>query len=103
MHLREARLCLDCEELHDQPECPVCLSESFAFVTRWLPPRDRRPPTRAAQPSAATPRPTAVARKWIARGLVGAGLLAIGRLMRPDQGANGAPKDPATPPTPSGS
>jgi hypothetical protein len=37
MQLQVARLCLDCEEIHDQPSCPVCTSESFAFVTRWIP------------------------------------------------------------------
>ena len=95
MHLREARLCLDCEELHDQPECPVCLSESFAFVTRWLPPRDRRPPpTRSAVQPPPAPRPASAAKKWIARGLVGAGLLAIGRLMRHDESTNGSSKEP---------
>jgi hypothetical protein len=37
MQLDVARLCLDCEEIHDQPSCPVCTSESFAFVSRWIP------------------------------------------------------------------
>lgn len=35
-----ARLCLDCEEVHDEQHCPVCSSESFAFVTRWVTPSD---------------------------------------------------------------
>jgi hypothetical protein len=42
MQLREARLCLDCEELHTMERCPVCASEAFAFVTRWLPVDERR-------------------------------------------------------------
>ena len=37
MQLRNARLCLDCEEVHDAAHCPVCASESFAFITRWVP------------------------------------------------------------------
>lgn len=37
MQLRNARLCLDCEEVHDAPHCPACASESFAFITRWVP------------------------------------------------------------------
>ena len=37
MKLKDARLCLDCEELHDQERCPQCASEAFAFVTRWIP------------------------------------------------------------------
>jgi hypothetical protein len=36
MKLTNARLCLDCEELHDLQHCPVCGSETFAFVTRWV-------------------------------------------------------------------
>jgi hypothetical protein len=42
MQLRKARLCLDCEELHDQRQCPVCASETFAFLTQWMPAPERR-------------------------------------------------------------
>jgi hypothetical protein len=42
MQLRKARLCLDCEEVHDAQQCPLCTSESFAFLTRWIPARERR-------------------------------------------------------------
>ena len=38
MRLDEARLCLDCEEIHDNQECPSCGSEAFAFLTRWVKP-----------------------------------------------------------------
>ncbi len=37
MQLRTARLCLDCEEVHDAQVCPVCASETFAFLSRWVP------------------------------------------------------------------
>jgi hypothetical protein len=37
MNLREARLCLDCEELHRDEHCPMCASEAFMFVTQWIP------------------------------------------------------------------
>jgi hypothetical protein len=37
MQLRNARLCLDCEEVHDGLQCPVCASETFAYITRWVP------------------------------------------------------------------
>ena len=37
MKLGVARLCLDCEEVHDQERCPTCASEVFAFLTRWVP------------------------------------------------------------------
>lgn len=40
MRLVNARLCLDCDELHDQSHCPICGSETFAFVTRWVKPAE---------------------------------------------------------------
>jgi hypothetical protein len=36
MQLRFARLCLDCEEVHDAQRCPACASESFAYLSRWV-------------------------------------------------------------------
>jgi hypothetical protein len=36
MQLNDARLCLDCQEVHDLDHCPSCGSESFAFLTRWV-------------------------------------------------------------------
>ena len=42
MRLDDARLCLDCEEIHDQQTCPVCASETFAFISRWVPAPERR-------------------------------------------------------------
>ena len=47
MQLRSARLCLDCEEVHDANVCPACASEIFAYITRWIPAPERR--TRARQ------------------------------------------------------
>jgi hypothetical protein len=38
MRLAVARVCLDCEEVHDGDRCPVCSSETFAFLKRWVPP-----------------------------------------------------------------
>jgi hypothetical protein len=37
MQLKVARVCLDCEEIHDSQRCPVCASETFAYLTRWVP------------------------------------------------------------------
>jgi hypothetical protein len=42
MQLHIARLCLDCEEVHDAQVCPRCTSESFALLSRWIPVRERR-------------------------------------------------------------
>ena len=32
MQLRNARLCLDCEEVHDAQQCPACASAMFAPI-----------------------------------------------------------------------
>jgi hypothetical protein len=46
MQLRTARLCLDCDEVHDAQQCPVCASESFSYMSRWVPAPERRPSPR---------------------------------------------------------
>jgi hypothetical protein len=48
MRLGVARLCLDCEEVHEGDRCPACGSETFAFLKRWVTP--------AAPPPKAHPR-----------------------------------------------
>jgi hypothetical protein len=49
MRLSDARLCLDCDEVHQDGVCPVCGSESFAYISRWVPVPDTertpRPPS----------------------------------------------------------
>jgi hypothetical protein len=44
MRLRTARLCLDCEELHESQQCPVCLSEAVVCLTLSIPAEKRRAP-----------------------------------------------------------
>ena len=41
MHLHDARLCLDCEEIHTERQCPACASEFFAQLSRWIPAQAR--------------------------------------------------------------
>ena len=48
MQLHSARLCLDCQEVHAEPRCPVCTSESFAVLSRWIPAQERRARERLA-------------------------------------------------------
>jgi hypothetical protein len=53
MKLDAARLCLDCEEVHEEQVCPICSSEAFAYLTRWVqtasePRLDRRPAVNTA-------------------------------------------------------
>ena len=70
MQLRVARVCLDCEEIHDAQECPVCASEAFAFLSRWVPAPERRSARRS------TPRTNGSQGGSTTRAtLVGAGIL----------------------------
>ena len=59
MQLRTARLCLDCEEVHDEGQCPVCASETFTYLSRWIPSdeRRRRPRVEAAEAAIRSPEP----------------------------------------------
>ena len=61
MQLRTARLCLDCEEVHDAMVCPSCASETFTYITRWIPAPERRH----------RPRPTTSPEAEMFRSLVG--------------------------------
>ena len=42
MQLKIARLCLDCDEVRQSEHCPVCASEAFGYLTRWVPSPERR-------------------------------------------------------------
>jgi len=36
--LENARLCLDCDTVFEEPRCPSCSSESFFPLSRWVRP-----------------------------------------------------------------
>jgi hypothetical protein len=76
MQLRSARLCLDCEELHEESQCPICASEAFVFLTRWVPVDDRRGRNRSVPRTA--PPPARVSR-LVKGGAVGLAVLATAR------------------------
>jgi hypothetical protein len=84
MQLHVARLCLDCEEVHEAQRCPACASESFAYLTRWIPAPDRRsaPRSRAGDPGVDRDRLDAVRRLVSPRVLTGSvvGMTALGVL-----------------------
>ncbi|HEX2443606.1 MAG TPA: hypothetical protein VHJ77_06640 [Vicinamibacterales bacterium] len=100
MRLAVARICLDCDEVHDAGECPVCGSETFAFLTRWVTPTSRgsqdnvQRPRRAADGPARTEQIAALRKilkpeeepeqrpRWplLARGAVGLALVGLARL-----------------------
>jgi predicted nucleic acid-binding Zn-ribbon protein len=86
MQLHVARLCLDCEDVHDQQMCPQCGSESFAYISRWVPAPERRtqprdvPSREAADIYRQLLNPTPQAsntKRWVKRGVVGLGVAAI--------------------------
>src|SRR5688572_29177353 len=80
MQLRNARVCLDCEELHEQQVCPVCASEAFAFVTRWVPLNAWKGPNRR-RPKVADTAPSTKLRTWVTRGIAGAAVFGVGRML----------------------
>lgn len=90
MQLRTARLCLDCEEVHDDRQCPVCASETFTYLVRWIPSdeRRRRPRVEPAEAGADTsldalrrltaPEPAQPrGRQMLKRGMVGLAALGV--------------------------
>jgi hypothetical protein len=80
MQLRTARLCLDCEELHEENTCPICASEMFAFLTRWVPAEERRSRRRppASEKAADKPGKSGTTR-WVQRGAAGLAIVAASR------------------------
>ncbi len=62
MKLDAARLCLDCDEIHEDQICPACSSEAFAFVTRWVKTSGEHRVERRAAPVAEQPAATHPAR-----------------------------------------
>jgi hypothetical protein len=69
MQLAGARVCLDCEEIHESQQCPVCASETFAYVTRWVP---------RLEPKAPKPLPRRIlAPTWTQRIVFGSGAISL--------------------------
>lgn len=76
MQLRVARLCLDCEDVHDSQQCPVCASETFAYLSRWVPAPERRGQPR--QPAVdAAPRTPASKKQIVGYGALGLGVVGL--------------------------
>lgn len=104
MQLRMARLCLDCEEVHDEYRCPVCASDHFTYLTRWVPVperRDRREPVTPPSPDLdvyrqlISPEVTPKRGRFFTRALVGLGAAGVmglflgGQRARAKHGENG--------------
>jgi hypothetical protein len=83
MQLHAARLCIDCQEIHEDQMCPVCSSETFAYISRWVPAPERRVKPRPAPSndvevyrqllSGEPAQPTAM--RWLRRGAFGVAAL----------------------------
>jgi hypothetical protein len=76
MQLRVARLCLDCDEVHEAQACPLCASEAFAYLTRWVPTPDRPLRSRASVPPPVPSRGAKIG-SWLTGGVVGMTALGI--------------------------
>jgi len=83
MRLDDARLCLDCEEIHEAQECPVCLSEAFVYLMRWVPVEERRT-RRLPSATKVVPEKKGVGR-WVQRGVVGLAVMAASRRHGPSE------------------
>jgi hypothetical protein len=78
MQLRVARLCLDCEDVHDSQQCPVCASETFVFLTRWVPAPERRTqPRPAGEQRPRAPMPPPSRKKLVGYGMLGVGVVGL--------------------------
>lgn len=110
MKLRDARLCLDCDEIHQDGMCPGCGSESFAFVSRWVPaPEGERPPRTATSAEAEVfrallkPPVPPPHRQLFRKGLLGLTALGlVGWAWRSSRPGAGQSPDVNEPPAPSG-
>jgi hypothetical protein len=103
MQLRIARLCLDCEEIHDQQTCPICSSESFVYISRWIPAPERRARPRAVESPETVntyrrllePEDvTAEAVRWMKRGVIGLAAVGIAGWFWRAKSANGDSTQP---------
>ncbi len=93
MQLRDARLCLDCEEVHDESHCPVCASEAFTYVARWVPSAERRPQRPVGRPPSSAADVTASSSRRVSRlvtgGALGFAALATARWLLRGPGTSG--------------
>lgn len=46
--LEKARICLECDTIHDLVACPECGSDTYYYLANWIKPQ--RPPRPAPEP-----------------------------------------------------
>ena len=111
MQLHVARLCLDCQEIHDQQTCPACSSESFACISRWIPAPERRTQPRPvpSHEKADTyrqllegDRQAPGVKRWMTRGALGLAAVSLAGWVWSRKGARGGGRiaTPGGPPEP---
>jgi hypothetical protein len=109
MQLHVARLCLDCQEVHDERACPRCSSESFALLSKWVPPSERRarsrpsvdpPDVEAYRQLLASDTRESDSRRWVKRGALLAAVGLGGWLWRRNFGNQAAKGDHVAKPVP---
>ena len=111
VNIRVARVCLDCDEVHDAQTCPICASESFAYVSRWVPVPERRTPSRppAKSEDAETydrlvnPPPARSLASRVTKGAIGLVTITVAgwlwqRIAAPDKGPADSKPSSSTPP-----
>ncbi len=79
MPLEKARLCLECDTIHDLESCPQCGSATFFYLATWVKPA--RPPRPERPPAPAPPVPPKK-RHWVRNTLLaGASVIAAYQLL----------------------
>ena len=48
--LEKARLCLECDTIHDLPSCPQCGCDTYYYVGHWIRPQPAPQPEPAPEP-----------------------------------------------------
>lgn len=86
--LEKARICLECDTIHDLPSCPECGCGTYYYIANWIRPhRPPRPePSNPPPPEPALDLPSAKKKRHILRNLLllgGSLLAAYGLLFKP--------------------
>ncbi len=55
--LEKARICLECDTIHDLPACPECGSTTFYYLARWVKPKQPPKPESEAEQVEQAPAP----------------------------------------------
>lgn len=76
--LEKARICLECDTIHDLPACPECGSDTYYFLANWVKPQHPpKPRPDSSELKLELPPPKKKKRHLVRNALVlGAGLIA---------------------------